>query len=160
MGTIANAVLEGNGKVVGVIPKFMHAQNWHLDQCTELIITEDMHARKKIMCEMGDAIIALPGGVGTLEELMEAITWKQLSLDIAKKPIIIFNINHYYDHLIKMLETSMEQNFMSKQHANIYVVMEEADQVMDILEKQFNSVYVDGINHVRELLTVQENKSI
>lgn len=118
MRTCADAVMDAGGEAVGVIPEFMVARGWHYDKMTKLIVTEDMHSRKQTMAELSDAAIALPGGCGTLEELMEVITWKQLG--IYSKPIIILNTNGYYDPLIAMLHKAMDEHFMRPEHAGIW----------------------------------------
>ena len=109
MRSVADAVLENGGEVTGVIPHFMVEQNWHHTGLTELIEVTSMHERKQIMADMSDGVIALPGGCGTLEELLEIITWKQLGLYL--KPVVILNINHFYDPLLEMLNQAIEQNF-------------------------------------------------
>ena len=91
MRSVADAVLKNGGEVTGVIPRFMVEQNWHHTGLTELIEVESMHERKRKMADLSDGIIALPGGCGTLEELLEIITWKQLGLYL--NPIVILNIN-------------------------------------------------------------------
>lgn len=128
MGRIADAVLEAGGKVTGVIPRFMCEQEWDHNGLTELIMTETMHERKEKMAFMSDAAVALPGGCGTFEELLEVITWKQLG--IFTKPIIIVNINGYYDPLIEMLNRAIEQNFMRDLHRAIWTVVNSAEEVL------------------------------
>ncbi len=91
MCSVADAVLKNGGEVTGVIPRFMVEQNWHHTGLTELIEVESMHERKQKMADLSDAVIALPGGCGTLEELLEIITWKQLGLYL--NPIVILNVN-------------------------------------------------------------------
>ena len=95
MCSVADAVLKNGGEVTGVIPRFMVEQNWHHTGLTELIEVESMHERKQKMANLSDGIIALPGGCGTLEELLEIITWKQLGLYL--NPIIILNTNRLFD---------------------------------------------------------------
>jgi len=108
MGAISNAVLENNGKVCGVIPQFMYDNGWVHTEIQEVIITSDMHSRKKTMADKSDACIALPGGLGTLEELLEIITWRQLGLYL--KPIVILNTAGYYDNLLAMLDKADKEN--------------------------------------------------
>ena len=95
MCTVSDAALAAGGTVTGVIPHFMVEQDWYHKGLTELIEVETMHERKQLMANLSDAVIALPGGCGTLEELLEIITWKQLGLYL--NPIVILNINHYYE---------------------------------------------------------------
>lgn len=132
MGRIADSVLKNGGNVIGVIPQFMCEQEWDHLGLTQLIITETMHERKEKMAFMSDAAVALPGGCGTMEELLEVITWKQLG--IFTKPIIIVNINGFYDPLITMLNRAIEQNFMRELHRNIWTEVQSADQVLDAIQ--------------------------
>ena len=132
MKSIADAVLDNGGKVIGEIPHFMVEQNWQHPGLTELIEVKDMHERKKLMAEKSDAIIAMPGGCGTLEELLEIITWKQLGLYL--NPIIILNINSFFDPLLEMLEKAINENFMSQQHAEIWRVANSAEEALDMIE--------------------------
>ena len=133
MGEVANSVLNHGGKVIGVIPQFMCDENWNHDSLSSLIITSSMHERKEKMAMMADAVVALPGGCGTLEELLEVITWKQLG--IFTKPIIIVNINHYYDALILMLQRAVSENFMREIHSEIWTVVEKADEVIEAIHQ-------------------------
>mgnify|MGYP000385153749 CR=1 FL=1 len=110
MCTVSDAALAAGGTVTGVIPHFMVEQDWYHKGLTELIEVETMHERKQLMANLSDAVIALPGGCGTLEELLEIITWKQLGLYL--NPIVILNINHYYDPLLELLRNAMNENFM------------------------------------------------
>ena len=117
MRSLADAVLENGGEVTGVIPKFMVEQGWHHTGLSKLVEVESMHERKQLMADLSDAVIALPGGCGTLEELLEIITWKQLGLYL--NPIIILNINGFYNPLLEMLQRAVEGNFMRKEHVAI-----------------------------------------
>lgn len=118
MSACADACLEAGGKAIGIIPQFMIEHHWEHKGMTELIITPDMHRRKEKMAEMSDACIALPGGVGTLEELLEIITWKQLGLYL--KPIVILNTDGYYDALLQQLHKAIDESFMREMHADIW----------------------------------------
>lgn len=120
MCSVADAVLKNGGEVTGVIPRFMVEQNWHHTGLTELIEVESMHERKQKMANLSDGIIALPGGCGTLEELLEIITWKQLGLYL--NPIIILNTNRFFDPLLEMLEKAIDESFMRRQHGDIWKV--------------------------------------
>ena len=108
MRSVADAVLANGGEVTGVIPHFMVEQNWHHTGLTELVEVESMHERKQKMADLSDAVIALPGGCGTLEELLEIITWKQLGLYL--NPIVILNVNGFFDPLLEMLEKAIDEN--------------------------------------------------
>lgn len=120
MGACTDACLAAGGKAIGVIPQFMIDQGWQHRGMTELLVTPDMHRRKELMAEKSDACIALAGGVGTLEELLEIITWKQLGLYL--KPIIILNTNGYYDALLAQLQRAADECFMRPQHTAIWSV--------------------------------------
>ena len=131
MGATSNATLEAGGTVTGVIPRFMVEQNWHHTELTQLIETETMHERKQLMAELSDGVIALPGGCGTMEELLEIITWKQLGLYL--KPIVILNIQGFYDPLLEMLERAIDGNFMRSEHRAIWQVATLAQEAIDLL---------------------------
>jgi hypothetical protein len=120
MGIIAKSVLDNRGKVIGIIPNFLKKKEVVHLGLTELITTENMHERKTKMQETSDGFIALPGGMGTLEELFEIITWLQLGLH--QKPIGLLNINGFYNDLIKMLETMVRKGFLSMENYELLLV--------------------------------------
>ena len=111
MGIVAEATLQAGGRVVGVIPKALVEKEWALHECTELHIVETMHERKRMMAERADAFLALPGGIGTFEELFEVWTWRQLGYH--DKPVGLLNINGYYNGLLDFLDSTVEQQFLS-----------------------------------------------
>ena len=129
MCAVSDATLAAGGEVTGVIPRFMVEQGWQHNGLTELIEVESMHERKQTMATLSDAVIALPGGIGTLEELLEIITWKQLGLYL--NPIIILNINGYFDPLLDMLEKAIGENFMRRQHGDIWVVANTPEDAIE-----------------------------
>ena len=131
MGAISDAVMAHGGKAIGVIPQFMVDMGWHHSSLSELHTVADMHSRKAMMAQMSDAVVALPGGIGTLEELLEILTWKQLGL--FNKPIIILNINGFYDPLLAQLQKAVEGRFMREEHQQMWQVVEEASQVIDAI---------------------------
>ena len=131
MRAASDAGLEAGGKVIGVIPTFMVEQNWHHTELTKIIETPDMESRKQTINDMTDAAIVLPGGCGTLDELFEIITLKQLGVYL--KPIIILNVDGYYDYLLKHLERSMEENFMRNEHRDIWRVATTAEDAIDMV---------------------------
>ncbi len=133
MASVSNSALEARGKVTGVIPRFMVEQNWHHKNLTQLIETETMHERKSLMAKLSDATIALPGGCGTMEELLEIITWKQLGLYL--KPIVILNTNGYYNPIIEMLDKAIENNFMRKEHKKMWEVANTPEEAVELLSK-------------------------
>lgn len=128
MGAIADAVLAGGGEVTGVIPEFMVSQGWYNDRLTETIVTRTMHERKTIICEKADAMLALPGGIGTFEELLECLSWKQLGLHT--KPVVILNTDGYYDDLLRCLDRMVEERFMRDLHKDMYRVVATPEEVI------------------------------
>jgi len=131
MGALADAAMKKGVKITGVIPSFMRDNGWGHDDIDEIIITEDMGSRKKKMFEMSDAVIALPGGIGTLEELAEAITMKQLGL--FRGALVILNTGSFYDHFITFLESIIEKGFMRKVHKQIWTVAETPAEAMEAI---------------------------
>ena len=131
MCAVADAVLKSGGEVTGVIPRFMVEQNWHHTGLTELIEVESMHERKQKMANLSDGIVALPGGCGTLEELLEIITWKQLGLYL--NPIVILNVNGFFDPLLEMLGKAIDENFMRQQHGDIWKVAQTPEEALRLL---------------------------
>ncbi len=132
MGAVTKGAMQAGGKAIGVIPKFMIEHGWQHTGMTELVITEDMHERKEQMASRSDAVIALPGGVGTMEELLEIITWKQLGLYL--KPIVILNIDHYFDPLLQQMSKAIEQNFMRNFHNRLWNVAETPEEAITLCE--------------------------
>jgi uncharacterized protein (TIGR00730 family) len=128
MGKLADAVLENGGTITGVIPSFMKDEGWDHSSVKEMIITPDMGERKKQMFAMADAIVALPGGVGTLEELTEAITLKQLGL--FRGPIIILNTLNFYKSFIDFLEHMISGHFLRYEHKSIWEIADTPEEVM------------------------------
>lgn len=132
MGCIAEGVLSRGGEAVGVIPRFMVERDWCHTHLSRLIVTESMHERKETMARIGKAAIALPGGCGTLEELLEIITWKQLGL--YTHPIIILNTANYYTPLLQMLQNALDYNFMRDIHAQLWHVAQTPEEVIEALD--------------------------
>lgn len=112
MGTVNDTVIAAGGRAVGIIPRFMVDKGWGHKGLWATEVTDGMHTRKALMAELSDGVIALPGGVGTLDELMEIITWRQLGLFNGN--VVILNVNGYWDDLLKMLDTAQRQGFMRK----------------------------------------------
>jgi uncharacterized protein (TIGR00730 family) len=106
-------------------------EGWHHTGLTELIETPSMHERKQTMANLSDGIIALPGGCGTMEELLEIITWKQLGLYV--NPIVILNVDGYYDALLAQLEKAVDENFMRPQHMAIWQVAATPEEAVELL---------------------------
>ena len=143
MGALTDGALDAGGEVTGVIPKFMVDNGWCYDRLEDVIVTADMHQRKQMMSEMADAVIALPGGVGTLEELLETLTWRQLGL--VKVPVIILNTLGYYDGLLAMLHHAIDEGFMKSSHAALWQVATTPAEAIALLEDtkplEFESKY-------------------
>ena len=132
MGKIADTMLEKGASVIGIMPRFMTEVEWNHTGITEMILVGSMHERKEKMAAMADAVVALPGGCGTLEELLEVLTWKRLG--IFSKPIIICNINGYFDPLIAMLNRSVDENFMREEHRLMWQIADTPAAVIQALE--------------------------
>ena len=131
MGAVSDAALEAGGEVTGVIPRFMVEQGWNHTGLTETIVVNDMHERKQTMARLSDAVIALPGGYGTLEELLEIITWKQLGIYL--NPIIILNTDGFYAPLLNMMRQTAEKHFMRPEHLSIWKVASTPAEAIELL---------------------------
>jgi uncharacterized protein (TIGR00730 family) len=111
MGVMADATLAAGGRVVGIIPRALVEKEWAKLDCTELHVVDNMHDRKRMMAERADAFLALPGGIGTFEELFEVWTWRQLGYH--DKPVGLLNMDGYYEPLLSFLQSSIQHGFMS-----------------------------------------------
>ena len=131
MGRLAAAALDAGGNVTGVLPRFMDDLEWGHRSLTELRLVDDMHERKRTMLDLSDAVVALPGGCGTLEELFEAITWKRLGL--YRGPVVLVNINGFYEPCLRLLSRCVEERFMDPKHAAMWQVAELAGEVVAAL---------------------------
>ena len=134
MGALSESVLANGGTVCGVIPRFMIDEGWGSNTLSEVIVTETMHERKETMARLSDACIALPGGVGTLEELLEIITWRQLGL--YSKPIVILNTNNYYQDLLAMFEKAAKELFIHSKHIGIWYTAETPEEAIKVVLEQ------------------------
>ena len=143
MGAVTDGTLDAGGEVTGVIPKFMVDNGWCYDRLVDVIVTADMHQRKQMMSEMADAVIAMPGGVGTFEELLETLTWRQLGL--VKVPVIILNTLGYYDALLTMLQHAIDEGFMKPSHAQLWKIAATPQDAIALLNEhptvEFESKY-------------------
>lgn len=147
MGAVAKSVHEHGGRVTGVIPEFLTAREHAMTGAHELIVTPDMHTRKQIMFERADAFVALPGGVGTLEELVEQVTWSQLGQH--KKPILIANIDGFWEPFLKLIDHMRDMAFI---RAGLSVNLLTANNVGDILPKLGAAMQTNGNGKVREVV--------
>ncbi|XID75064.1 TIGR00730 family Rossman fold protein [Alkanindiges sp. WGS2144] len=128
MGQVADTVIAHGGEVVGVIPDFLLRHEIAHDALTELYIVDTMHERKAIMADRASAFVALPGGLGTFEEILEVATWGQLQQH--SKPIVLFNINNYYQFLIAQLDHAVQEGFLSAHHRKQVLVCQTVDEVL------------------------------
>lgn len=133
MGKLADTVLAQGGQIKGIMPQFMNEVEWAHKNVTDFEFTKTMHERKAKFLENIDALIALPGGTGTLEELLEAITLKRLGQ--FTKPIIILNTNGYYDPLILMLKRCVEEKFLRPIHAEMWTFVHQPEEVMSAINQ-------------------------
>jgi hypothetical protein len=130
MGAVANGAMQNGGEVIGVIPNFLSTKEIAHDGITEMIKVETMHQRKTLLNELSDAMIALPGGFGTMEELFEMLTWAQLGLH--KKPIALLNTNGFYDALLALIQTMVDKQFLKKEYQQMLL---HSENITDLLEK-------------------------
>lgn len=131
MGLVADTVIAHGGEVVGVIPEFMLDYEIANNQLTELHIVDTMHTRKALMAERSSAFIALPGGLGTFEEILEIATWAQLNQH--QKPMILYNVNGYYRHLIAQLDHAVQEGFLPLHHRAKILVCDHLPQIIQVL---------------------------
>ena len=148
MGVVADAVLEAGGNVLGVIPEFLAIRELLHTGLTELQIVPSMHARKALMAESCDAFIALPGGFGTFEELLEVITWGQLGRH--RKPVGLLNVRGFFDRLVEFFDHAIAEGFIRPEHRDLFVVSDDPGILLDLI-----------VNHhlpdVQKWLTVEES---
>lgn len=131
MGCIADRYIERGGRVRGVIPDFMVKVEWAHPGVEDLHIVKDMHERKKMMIEGTDAVIALPGGTGTLEELMEVLALKRLGKFL--KPVILINTDGFYDELVAFFQTMVKEHFLRHEHLEAYRIVNEPTEVLSAI---------------------------
>ena len=128
MGIVADAVLDAGGEVTGVIPKALMDTEVGHERLTRLLVVKDMHERKALMAEHADGFIAMPGGIGTLEELFETLTWAQLGFH--EKPIGLLNVASFYDPLIEFLRHQTSQGFLRAEHKDLLLMETEPDPLI------------------------------
>jgi uncharacterized protein (TIGR00730 family) len=133
MAVVADAVLERRGEVVGVIPELLVDKELAHRGISELRIVKSMHERKAVMAELSVGFMGLPGGIGTMEEFFEVLSWAQLSLH--DKPCGILNVHGYYQHLIRFLDHSVDQGFLKPKHRSLLIVEEEPQRLLDRFEE-------------------------
>jgi uncharacterized protein (TIGR00730 family) len=133
MGTVARATLEAGGAVTGIIPKFLQSRERPMHDLTELVVTDDMHQRKMLMFERADAFVALPGGIGTLEELVEQMTWAQLGRH--EKPVLLANIDRFWEPFIRLLDAMRREKFIRAELEVGFLVAKQATDIVPILKR-------------------------
>ncbi len=129
MGTVANAALQHNGIVIGVIPEILMSKEVAHMGLTELHVVKNMHARKMMMHELSDGVITLPGGFGTFEEFFEMLTWAQLG--VHQKPIALLNVNGYYDHLLKFIDHAVKEGLLKQVHRDLVLVSDDINTLLE-----------------------------
>lgn len=144
MGELADGCVERGGEMIGVIPQFMIEKNWHHRQCSELIVTEGMHDRKLTIERISDALVALPGGVGTLDELSEALVNKQLGLH--NHPIVILNQNGFYEPFLRLMEKYVEEKMLSPKCMEMFSVVERVEDIIPAIK---NAPYWDPLKNLK-----------
>ena len=132
MGVVADAALERGGHVTGVIPDALVSQEVAHRGLSDLRVVQSMHERKATMAELSDGFIAMPGGIGTMEEFFEVLSWAQLGLH--NKPCGLLNIGGYYDHLIRFMNHAVDQEFLKPKHRQLLLVEKEPDRLLDHFE--------------------------
>ncbi len=128
MGVVAQATLDAGGRVLGIIPRALVEREWANHNCTELLVVDTMHERKRLMAEHADAFVTLPGGIGTFEEFFEVWTWRQLGYH--DKPVGLLNVNSYYDGLMAFLQASVAQQFMGDAQLDLIRVEAEVQRLL------------------------------
>ena len=132
MGAVANAVLDSGGRAIGVLPKFLKSKEIAHEGLSQLILVETMHERKTTMNDLSDGIIALPGGYGTLEEFFEMLTWAQLGLH--EKPIGILNVDGFYEPLIALIQTMVDQGFLKEINQSMLLISNNINVLLDKMD--------------------------
>jgi len=132
MGAVADAVIEARGEVIGVIPYALSSKE-RARRDVDIRVVNTMHERKAMMAELSDAFIAMPGGFGTFEEMMETITWGQLG--IHQKPVGLLNVAGYYDPLLAMIDRAVEEGFILPRYRNLFVASSGVDELFDLMRK-------------------------
>ena len=128
MGTVADGAIDKGGEVIGVLPYFLQEREIAHERLTHLVLVESMHERKTKMNDLSEGVIGLPGGFGTLEELLEMITWAQLGLH--KKPVALLNVNGFYDSLINLLDTMVEKGFLKPLSKKMLLISDNIDDML------------------------------
>ena len=134
MRQVEDGALDNGGKAIGVIPQFMVDQEWHHTGLTELHITKDMHERKNLMYSLSDGFIALPGGIGTMEEITEIYTWRQLGYH--DKNIALLNVNGFWDAFVEQMDSCVKLGFLTEEARAVLMETSSTEDILDLLAKE------------------------
>lgn len=132
MGAVARGVRKVGGQVIGISPEFFNVDGVLFEDCTKMIYTADMRSRKEKLENMADAFIVTPGGIGTMDEFFETISLKQLK--IIDKPLIIYNVNGFYNNLIELLKSSAEMHFLGKDDLDLFYVSDDPEKILEYIK--------------------------
>ena len=147
MGATARGLAAGGGRITGIAPRFFDKPGILYKECSEFIFTDTMRERKELMEKLSDAFIMAPGGIGTYEEFFEVLTLKQLGQ--LNKPIAVFNVNGYYDLLLRLLEDTVSKGFMKASCLDIFGILDDADQMLDYIEREL--VSPPDLSHLKNI---------
>jgi uncharacterized protein (TIGR00730 family) len=147
MGVLADAALADGGEVIGVIPRTMIAEERAHLGITRLIPVDSMHERKHQMAELSDSFVALPGGIGTLEEVIEIFTWLQLGLHL--KPVGLLNVDRFYDPLLQLLDQMRDEGFLTAAHRAMLTVEQDSESLLDLLEATRHTLVPKPVHAIR-----------
>lgn len=140
MGAAARGFKKKGGKVIGLAPSFFNVDGVLFEECDEFIYPDTMRDRKRMMEDLSDAFIAVPGGIGTFDELFEIVTLRQLGLH--QKPVALFNVNGYYNHILDMFDFAVKEGFITEKIGEIVPTFETAEEIMEYFENYNPSEYV------------------
>ena len=141
MGEVARAALDAGGKVTGIVPKFLTEMEPKLDGLDEFILTETMHDRKIKMYEISDAFVIMPGGIGTLDETMEILTWRQLG--VHAKPVIIANLDNYWDPFVKIIDHVIAEGYAGENVRGLYRVVTSVEDILPTITDELSNIRMD-----------------
>ena len=147
MGATARGLAAGGGRITGIAPRFFDKPSILYKECSEFIFTDTMRERKELMEKLSDAFIMAPGGIGTYEEFFEVLTLKQLGQ--LNKPIAVFNVNGYYELLLRLLEDTVSKGFMKASCLDIFGIFDDADEMLDYIEKEL--VSPPNLSHLKNI---------
>ena len=147
MGATARGLAAGGGRITGIAPRFFDKPGILYKECSEFIFTDTMRERKELMENLSDAFIMAPGGIGTYEEFFEVLTLKQLGQ--LNKPIAVFNVNGYYELLLRLLKDTVSKGFMKASCLDIFGIFDDADEMLDYMEKEL--VSPPNLSHLKNI---------